>query len=95
MGEIFENVKVICRSSFLNACLKFTFVISCVLFQCRMFGEIGLKHMEFLPEIIPVFITFLNDTTPAVARQAITCAFELFRCTLEKIAIQVALFHSL
>lgn len=60
-----------------------------------MFGEIGLKHMEFLPEIIPVFITFLNDTTPAVARQAITCAIELFRCTLEKIAVQVTLFHSL
>lgn len=60
-----------------------------------MIGEIGLKHTELLPEIVPVCINFLNDSTPAVARQAITCAIDLFRCTLEKIAVQVTLFLSL
>lgn len=48
--------------------------------------------MEFLPEIVPVLITVLNDSTPAVARQAITCGIDLFRRTLEKVAIQVNLF---
>lgn len=51
--------------------------------------------MEFLPEIVPVFMTLLKDSTPAVARQAITCAIELFRSTLEKIAVQVTLFPSI
>ncbi|XP_060674378.1 uncharacterized protein LOC107405425 isoform X3 [Ziziphus jujuba] len=57
-------------------------------FAAEMIGEIGLKHTELLPEIVPVCINFLNDSTPAVARQAITCAIDLFRCTLEKIAVQ-------
>lgn len=54
-----------------------------------MIGEIGSKHLDLLPEIIPVLISLLKDGTPAVARQAITCAIDLFRCTLEKVAIQV------
>ncbi|RVW84900.1 hypothetical protein CK203_039498 [Vitis vinifera] len=53
-----------------------------------MIGEIGSKHLDLLPEIIPVLISLLKDGTPAVARQAITCAIDLFRCTLEKVAIQ-------
>ncbi|KAL4606232.1 hypothetical protein ACB092_09G086800 [Castanea dentata] len=57
-------------------------------FVTEMIGEIGLKHFEFLPEIVPVLITVLSDATPAVARQAITCGIELFRSILEKVAIQ-------
>ena len=60
--------------------------------KCRMIGEIGLKHFEFLPEIVPVLITVLSDATPAVARQAITCGIELFRSILEKVAIQVCFY---
>lgn len=57
-------------------------------FIAQMIGEIGSKHLDLLPEIIPVLISLLKDGTPAVARQAITCAIDLFRCTLEKVAIQ-------
>lgn len=54
-----------------------------------MVGEIGLKHIDFIPEIVPVMITVLGDATPAVARQAITSGIDLFRSALEKVAIQV------
>lgn len=54
-----------------------------------MIGEIGSKHVEFLPEIVPVVINVLKDSTPAVARQAITCGIDLFRITFTKVAIQV------
>lgn len=55
----------------------------------RMAGEIGMKQTEFLPEIVPVLVSFLNDESPPVARQAIACGLDLFRCTFQKIAIQV------
>lgn len=54
-----------------------------------MVGEIGLKNTEFLADIVPVLIDVLDDDTPAVIRQAILCGIDLFRFTLEKIAIQV------
>lgn len=54
-----------------------------------MLGEIGSKNTEFLPEIIPVLLSVLDDDTPAVVRQAISCGINLFHSTLEKIAIQV------
>ncbi|KAK1562008.1 hypothetical protein Q3G72_004851 [Acer saccharum] len=57
-------------------------------FVTEIIGEIGLKHLQFLPEIVPVLISVVNDATPAVARQAINCGLELFRFTFEKIAIQ-------
>ncbi|KAI8557021.1 hypothetical protein RHMOL_Rhmol05G0301600 [Rhododendron molle] len=62
-------------------------------FVIEMVGDIGLKHIEFIPEIVPVLITLLKDGTPAVARQAIACGVELFRSTLLKVAIQ-GLFSS-
>lgn len=58
----------------------------------RMIGEIGLMNTEFLPEIVPVLIDVLDDDTPAVVRQAILCGIDLFRYTLEKIAVQVINF---
>lgn len=61
---------------------------------CRIIGEVGLKHIQFLPDIVPVLVSVVNDATPAVARQAITCGLELFRSTLEKIAVQVVLVLS-
>ncbi|KAL5550451.1 hypothetical protein UlMin_000627 [Ulmus minor] len=57
-------------------------------FSNEIIGEIGLKHVNFLPEIVPGLISVLNDPTPAVARQAITCGIDLFRSTLQKITIQ-------
>lgn len=59
----------------------------------EMIGYIGFKHGEFLPDIVPVLISALKDDTPAVARQAITCGIDIFRCTLVKVAIQ-GLFSS-
>lgn len=57
----------------------------------RIIGEIGLKHLEFLPEIVPALVDVLKDDTPAVARQAISCGIDIFRCSLVKVAIQVCL----
>ncbi|PIN09200.1 mRNA cleavage and polyadenylation factor II complex, subunit PTA1 [Handroanthus impetiginosus] len=57
-------------------------------FITQMIGEIGLKHLELLPEIIPALLDVLKDDTPAVARQAIMCGIDIFRCTLVKVAIQ-------
>ncbi|XP_011006561.1 PREDICTED: uncharacterized protein LOC105112532 isoform X3 [Populus euphratica] len=57
-------------------------------FATEIIGEIGLKHLEFVPEIVPVLMLVLEDPVPAVARQAITCGISLFRATLEKLAIQ-------
>ncbi|GAA0148756.1 hypothetical protein LIER_08109 [Lithospermum erythrorhizon] len=54
----------------------------------RMIGHIGLKHVQFLPEIVPVLITLLKDDTPAVARQVIASAIDIFRCTLIKVSLQ-------
>ncbi|KAK6943128.1 Symplekin/Pta1, N-terminal [Dillenia turbinata] len=57
-------------------------------FVTEILGEIGLKHMELLPDIVPVLMTTLKDITPAVCRQVISCGIDLFRGTLVKIAIQ-------
>lgn len=57
---------------------------------CRMVGHIGLKCMEYIPEIVPVLITVLKDEIPAVARQAIRCGIDMFTWTLFKVAVQVS-----
>ncbi|CAA0836287.1 HEAT repeat-containing protein [Striga hermonthica] len=54
----------------------------------QIVGEIGLKHLELLPEIVPALLNVLKDDTPAVARQAISCGIDIFRCSLVKFAIQ-------
>ncbi|XP_023635948.1 symplekin isoform X2 [Capsella rubella] len=57
-------------------------------FVAEILGEIGLKYVELLPEIVPILIKSLEDETPAVARQVISCGADLFRSTLEKVAVQ-------
>lgn len=57
-----------------------------------MIGEIGFKHIDLLPQIVPLLITVLTDDTPAVVRQSITCAIDLFRISLVKIATKVTVF---
>ncbi|MED6121280.1 hypothetical protein PIB30_028657 [Stylosanthes scabra] len=57
-------------------------------FVAEMVGEIGLKNTEFLPDIVPVLIEVLDDDTPAVVRQVLLLGIDLFRSTLEKIAVQ-------
>ncbi|KAL6534378.1 hypothetical protein OROHE_013303 [Orobanche hederae] len=57
-------------------------------FVTQIIGEIGLKHLELLPEIVPALVNVLKDDTPAVARQAISCGIDIFRCSLVKVAIQ-------
>ncbi|KMZ75469.1 putative Symplekin [Zostera marina] len=51
-------------------------------------GEMGSKHIELLPMMVPTLILFLKDESPAVARQAIITGTFLFRTVLEKIAIE-------
>ncbi|CAM8879005.1 unnamed protein product [Rhodiola kirilowii] len=53
-----------------------------------LIGDIGLKHPDVLPEVVPMLIAALEDSTPAVARQALNSGIGLFRCILEKVAIQ-------
>ncbi|KAK6120262.1 hypothetical protein DH2020_045953 [Rehmannia glutinosa] len=57
-------------------------------FITQMIGEIGLRHLELLPEIVPALVDVLKDDTPAVARQAIKCGIDIFRFSLVKVAIQ-------
>lgn len=57
-------------------------------FVTEMIGEIGFKHIDLLPQIVPLLITVLTDDTPAVVRQSITCAMDLFRFSLVKIAMK-------
>ncbi|KAL3617508.1 hypothetical protein CASFOL_037829 [Castilleja foliolosa] len=59
-------------------------------FVTQVIGEIGLKHLELLPEIVPSLIDVLRDDTPAVVRQAISCGLDIFRCFLVKVVIQGA-----
>ncbi|XP_057858531.2 uncharacterized protein LOC131067516 isoform X2 [Cryptomeria japonica] len=54
----------------------------------EMIEEVGLKFLEHLRDIVPVLIAFLKDDTPAVARQAVTTGANLFRNTLEQVALQ-------
>ncbi|KNA19015.1 hypothetical protein SOVF_065440 isoform A [Spinacia oleracea] len=77
-------------SDFLPCLLKllsdcFSPVRKCI---TEVIGEIGLRHLEVLPETTPALLTVVDDDTPAVARQAITSGTNIFCCTLEKIAIQ-------
>ncbi|CAH8269709.1 unnamed protein product [Arabidopsis lyrata] len=57
-------------------------------FVAEILGEVGLKYVELLPEIVPLLIKSLEDETPAVARQVIACGVDLFRSTLERVAVQ-------
>ncbi|RAL39263.1 hypothetical protein DM860_002796 [Cuscuta australis] len=57
-------------------------------FTIEMLSPIGIKYIEFLPEIVPLLITSLKDDTPAVARQSIMCGIEIFRSLLFKVTLQ-------
>lgn len=57
-----------------------------------MIGDIGSKHTEVLHEMLPCLISFLDDETPAVARQAVTTGTALFCHVLEKLVIQACFF---
>lgn len=57
-------------------------------FLTELISEIGLKHVEFLPEIVLVLISFLKDDTPAVTRQAILSGTDLFCNTFKRVAIK-------
>ncbi|KMT12330.1 hypothetical protein BVRB_5g102710 isoform B [Beta vulgaris subsp. vulgaris] len=54
----------------------------------EVIGEIGLRHLEVLPETTPALLTVIDDDTSAVARQAITSGTNIFCRTLERIAIE-------
>ncbi|KAG6523623.1 hypothetical protein ZIOFF_013488 [Zingiber officinale] len=61
-------------------------------FLAEMIGDIGSKHTDVLHEMLPCLISFLEDETPAVARQAITTGTALFGHVLEKLVIQACFF---
>lgn len=58
----------------------------------RIIGELGSKHMAYLPDMIPCLLHLLNDETPAVVRQAVKTGTNLFAKVLQKLVIQVILF---
>ncbi|KAF0908600.1 hypothetical protein E2562_026648 [Oryza meyeriana var. granulata] len=59
----------------------------------EMIGEVGLKYMAYLPNVMPCLLDLLNDETPAVARQAIKTGTTLFAKVLQQLVIQ-GLFSS-
>ncbi|KAJ7553566.1 hypothetical protein O6H91_06G103400 [Diphasiastrum complanatum] len=50
--------------------------------------DIGLKYVELLPLLVPTLLVLLRDETPAVARRAIASGTNLFRNTLEQVALK-------
>jgi symplekin len=54
-----------------------------------MIEGIGTQHVDFVPIMVPVLLALLRDSTPAVARRAITSGSNIFRITLEQVALQV------
>jgi symplekin len=54
-----------------------------------MIEEIGTRHVAHISTVVPVLLALLRDSTPAVARRAITSGSNIFRTTLEQVASQV------
>ncbi|CAM0151620.1 unnamed protein product [Urochloa decumbens] len=54
----------------------------------EIIGEVGSKHMAYLPDIIPCLLHLLNDEVPAVVRQAIKTGTTLFAKILQHLVIQ-------
>ncbi|CAL5060884.1 unnamed protein product [Urochloa decumbens] len=54
----------------------------------EIIGEVGSKHMAYLPDIIPCLLHLLNDEVPAVVRQAIKTGTALFAKILQHLVIQ-------
>lgn len=54
-----------------------------------MIEGIGTQHVDFVPIMVPVLLTLLRDSAPAVARRAITSGSNIFRVILEQVALQV------
>eukprot|EP00250_Pteridium_aquilinum_P033702 c611_g1_i1 orf=440-4438(-) len=54
----------------------------------QMIQEIGLRHSEHIPSMVPILLTLMGDDTPAVARHAISTGSSLFRSTFEQVALQ-------
>ncbi|CAM0907456.1 unnamed protein product [Alopecurus aequalis] len=59
----------------------------------EMIGEVGSKHMVYIPDVMPSLLDLLNDETPAVARQAVKTGTDLFAKVLQQLVIQ-GLFSS-
>ncbi|BBN13431.1 symplekin [Marchantia polymorpha subsp. ruderalis] len=57
-------------------------------YLAEIIEEIGLKSSDQLPFMVPVLVALLRDNTPAVARRAISSGTNLFRNTLEQVALQ-------
>jgi symplekin len=57
-------------------------------YLAEMIEEIGTRHVAHISTIVPVLLALLRDSTPAVARRAITSGSNIFRTTLEQVASQ-------
>ncbi|KAL3691207.1 hypothetical protein R1sor_004858 [Riccia sorocarpa] len=57
-------------------------------YLAEIIEEIGLRASDQLPYMVPVLMNLLRDNTPAVARRAISSGTNLFRNTLEQVALQ-------
>ncbi|KAF8680719.1 hypothetical protein HU200_045560 [Digitaria exilis] len=54
----------------------------------EIIGELGSKHMGYLPNVIPCLLHLLDDEAPAVVRQAIKTGTALFAKLLQHLVIQ-------
>ncbi|CAK9233640.1 unnamed protein product [Sphagnum troendelagicum] len=57
-------------------------------YLAEIIEEIGTRHVEHISTMVPVLLALLQDTTPAVARRAITSGSNIFRTVLEQVASQ-------
>ncbi|KAL2622737.1 hypothetical protein R1flu_002942 [Riccia fluitans] len=57
-------------------------------YLAEIIEEVGLRATDQLPFMVPVLMNLLRDNTPAVARRAISSGTNLFRHTLEQVALQ-------
>ncbi|KAH9555778.1 hypothetical protein CY35_08G133900 [Sphagnum magellanicum] len=57
-------------------------------YLAEMIEEIGTRHVAHISTTVPVLLALLRDSTPAVARRAITSGSNIFRTTLEQVASQ-------
>ncbi|KAH8955473.1 hypothetical protein BDL97_08G140600 [Sphagnum fallax] len=57
-------------------------------YLAEMIEEIGTRHVAHISTMVPVLLALLRDSTPAVARRAITSGSNIFRTTLEQVASQ-------
>lgn len=56
----------------------------------RVIDEIGTCSLEHLPVLLPVLVTLLKDSVPAISKQSIMIGTKFFSRILEELLFQVS-----